>query len=48
MSVQRAVDVVGTLYGEEETIVSAKVPGRSSRSIKDVAIRSHLSRRWSS
>ena len=30
MSVQRAVDVVGTLYGEEETTVSAKVPGRIS------------------
>ena len=34
--VQRAVDVVGTLYGEEETIVSAKVPGRIIALYKDV------------
>jgi len=34
--VQRAVDVVGTLYGEEETIVSAKVPGRIIALYKDI------------
>src|SRR4051812_49982309 len=34
--VQRAVDVVGTLYGEEETVVSAKVPGRIIALYKDV------------
>lgn len=36
LPVQRAVDVVGTLYGEEETIVSAKVPGRIIALYKDV------------
>jgi multidrug efflux pump subunit AcrA (membrane-fusion protein) len=36
MPVQRAVDVVGTLYGEEETVVSAKVPGRIIALYKDV------------
>jgi RND family efflux transporter MFP subunit len=36
MPIQRAVDVVGTLFGEEETIVSAKVPGRIIALYKDV------------
>ena len=36
LPVQRAVDVVGTLYGEEETIVSAKVPGRIIALYKDI------------
>src|SRR5690348_1887026 len=36
LPVQRSVDVVGTLYGEEETIVSAKVPGRIIALYKDV------------
>jgi multidrug efflux pump subunit AcrA (membrane-fusion protein) len=36
MSVTRTVDVVGTLYGEEETVVSAKVPGRIINLYKDV------------
>jgi multidrug efflux pump subunit AcrA (membrane-fusion protein) len=34
--VQRSVDAVGTLYGEEETVVSAKVPGRIIALYKDV------------
>lgn len=36
LSVQRAVDVVGTLYGQEETVVSAKVPGRIIALYKDI------------
>ena len=36
LPVQRTVDVVGTLYGEEETVVSAKVPGRIIALYKDV------------
>lgn len=36
LPVQRAVDVVGTLYGDEETVVSAKVPGRIIALYKDV------------
>src|SRR4051794_28137493 len=36
LPVQRAVDVVGTLYGEEETVVSAKVPGRIIALYKDI------------
>jgi multidrug efflux pump subunit AcrA (membrane-fusion protein) len=36
LPVQRTVDVVGTLYGEEETVVSAKVPGRIIALFKDV------------
>ena len=36
MPVTRTVDVVGTLYGEEETVVSAKVPGRIITLYKDV------------
>jgi multidrug efflux pump subunit AcrA (membrane-fusion protein) len=34
--VQRHVDVVGTLYGDEEATVSAKVPGRIVQVSKDV------------
>jgi multidrug efflux pump subunit AcrA (membrane-fusion protein) len=36
MPVQREVDVVGTLFGDEETVVSAKVPGRIIALYKDV------------
>jgi RND family efflux transporter MFP subunit len=36
LPVQRAVDVVGTLFGDEETIVSAKVPGRIIALYKDI------------
>ena len=36
LPVQRTVDVVGTLFGEEETVVSAKVPGRIIALYKDV------------
>jgi RND family efflux transporter MFP subunit len=36
LPVQRTVDVVGTLYGDEETVVSAKVPGRIIALYKDV------------
>src|SRR5687768_14020985 len=36
LPVTRTVDVVGTLYGEEETVVSAKVPGRIITLYKDV------------
>jgi len=36
LPVKRAVDVVGTLYGDEESIVSAKVPGRIIALYKDV------------
>jgi RND family efflux transporter MFP subunit len=36
MPVQREVDVVGTLFGDEETVVSAKVPGRITALYKDV------------
>src|SRR5258706_9710796 len=36
LPVQRAVDVVGTLYGDEETVVSAKVPGRIIALYKDI------------
>jgi multidrug efflux pump subunit AcrA (membrane-fusion protein) len=36
LPVQRAVDVVGTLYGEEESVISAKVPGRIIALYKDV------------
>jgi RND family efflux transporter MFP subunit len=35
-SVQRSVDVFGTLYAEEETVVSCKVPGRIIALYKDV------------
>jgi multidrug efflux pump subunit AcrA (membrane-fusion protein) len=35
-SVQRSVEVVGTLFGEEESIVSCKVPGRIIALYKDV------------
>src|SRR5258706_6253374 len=36
LPVQRTVDVVGTLYGDEETVVSAKVPGRIIALYKDI------------
>src|SRR5688500_17702310 len=38
-SVQREVDIVGTLYGDEEATVSAKVPGRIMEILKDVGDR---------
>jgi multidrug efflux pump subunit AcrA (membrane-fusion protein) len=37
--VQRHVDVVGTLFGDEETTVSAKVPGRVTEVLHDVGDR---------
>src|SRR5439155_16819517 len=37
--VQRHVDVVGTLFGDEEATVSAKVPGRIVRIARDVGDR---------
>ncbi|MDB5320973.1 MAG: family efflux transporter, subunit [Phycisphaerales bacterium] len=36
LPVQRSVDVVGTLFGDEETVVSAKVPGRIIALYKDI------------
>jgi RND family efflux transporter MFP subunit len=36
LPVQRSVDVVGSLFGDEETVVSAKVPGRIIALYKDV------------
>jgi RND family efflux transporter MFP subunit len=36
LPVQRSVEVVGNLFGEEETVVSAKVPGRIIALYKDV------------
>ncbi|MGB7159893.1 MAG: efflux RND transporter periplasmic adaptor subunit [Tepidisphaeraceae bacterium] len=39
-SVQRSVEVVGTLYGDEEATISAKVPGRITTILKDVGDRS--------
>lgn len=38
--VQRAVEVVGTLYGDEDATISAKVPGRITTIFKDVGDRS--------
>jgi RND family efflux transporter MFP subunit len=35
-SVQRAIDVVGTLYGDEEATISAKVSGRVVEILRDV------------
>lgn len=35
-SVQRAIDVVGTLYGDEESTISAKVSGRVVEILRDV------------
>jgi len=35
-SVQRSIDVVGTLYADEESVVSAKVPGRIIKLYKDI------------
>jgi membrane fusion protein (multidrug efflux system) len=37
--VQRTVEVVGTLYGDEEAVISAKVPGRVTQIFKDVGDR---------
>jgi multidrug efflux pump subunit AcrA (membrane-fusion protein) len=37
--VQRTVDVVGTLYGDEEATISAKVAGRITQIYKDVGDR---------
>lgn len=37
--VQREVKVVGTLYGDEEATVSAKVPGRITQILRDVGDR---------
>ncbi|HEV2296685.1 MAG TPA: efflux RND transporter periplasmic adaptor subunit [Tepidisphaeraceae bacterium] len=37
--VQRSVNVVGTLYGDEEATISAKVPGRITTILKDVGDR---------
>src|SRR5439155_777362 len=37
--VQREVQIVGTLYGDEEATVSAKVPGRITHVFKDVGDR---------
>lgn len=37
--VQRQVEVVGSLYGDEEATVSAKVPGRVTRIFRDVGDR---------
>ncbi len=38
--VQRGVEVVGTLYGDEDAVISAKVPGRITTIFKDVGDRS--------
>jgi multidrug efflux pump subunit AcrA (membrane-fusion protein) len=37
--VQRSVSVVGTLFGDEEAIISAKVPGRVVEIVKDMGDR---------
>src|SRR3989442_51225 len=37
--VQRAVQVIGTLYGDEETTISAKVSGRITNIFKDIGDR---------
>src|SRR4051812_39383441 len=37
--VQRSVSVVGTLFGDEETVISAKVPGRIVQIMKDLGDR---------
>lgn len=39
MSVQRTIDVVGTLFGDEEAQISAKVPGRVLKTIVDIGDR---------
>jgi len=44
--VQRYVDVVGTLFGDEEATVSAKVPGRIVQVARDVGDRVAPGRRW--
>ena len=38
-SIERTVEVIGTLYGDEETVLSAKVPGRVTEIFKDVVDR---------
>ncbi len=38
-TVQRTVEVVGTLYGDEEAVISAKVPGRLAAIYKDMGDR---------
>ena len=38
-SVQRSIEVVGTLYGDEEALISAKVPGRVVETLADVGDR---------
>ena len=38
-SVQRTVEVVGTLYGDEEAVISAKVPGKLAAIYKDMGDR---------
>jgi multidrug efflux pump subunit AcrA (membrane-fusion protein) len=35
-SVQRSIDIVGTLFADEESVVSAKVPGRIIKLYKDI------------
>jgi multidrug efflux pump subunit AcrA (membrane-fusion protein) len=37
--VQRTVEVVGTLWGDEDAVISAKVPGRVAAVLKDVGDR---------
>lgn len=37
--VERRIDVVGTLFGEEEAVLSAKVPGRVVKILQDVGDR---------
>jgi multidrug efflux pump subunit AcrA (membrane-fusion protein) len=38
-NVQRTVEVIGTLFGEEESTISAKVPGRVVEVLRDVGDR---------
>lgn len=38
-SVQRSIEVVGTLYGDEEAVISAKVAGRISKVMADMGDR---------
>lgn len=38
-SMDRTIELVGTLYGDEEATISAKVPGRIRRALVDVADR---------
>ena len=48
LPVQRAVDVVGTLYGEEETSFRPRCPARIIALYKDVGDRSRPASRWCS